>query len=305
MASQSIEKEITGEVVPRWSLEVRLAPQTSEEDIFSCMDALGEGWTSVTVFNPENHPYWRISAHSAGRPCEETASAVLMALGLEPMRIEILPIPDEDWLQKVYEDFPPITLGGFYIYGSHCEDAPPADKIALKIDAATAFGSGEHQTTQGCLKALEGLRAQGFSPARVLDMGCGSGILAIAARKLWPQATVAAVDIDPESARVTQRHAQMNGCNLLVAAGDGYAAPLVAQQGPYELIIANILAGPLIDMAGDLAHHLRAGGFCVLSGLLTSQKDDVTAAHAAHGLVYVQNHEKEGWETLVLRKKAG
>lgn len=287
---------------PRWALEIRLAPQTPEETVFACAEALEDGSTSVSIFNPENHPCWRIVTHSPFRPCEDAARARLEAMGLKPLSLKTEPLPDEDWLQKVYEAFPPIALGGFYIYGSHCQAAPPADRIALKIDAATAFGSGEHQTTQGCLRALENLYTEGFAPAKILDMGCGSGILAIAAKKLWPQAVVAAVDIDPESARVTARHAQMNGCVLLIEAGDGYAAPLVTQQSPYDLIIANILAGPLIDMAGDLARHLGPGGFCVLSGLLTRQKDDVAAAHRAHGLVFAQSHEKEGWETLVLRR---
>lgn len=288
---------------PRWCVEIRINPQMPESDVLACAEALEEGSTSVSIFNPENHPCWRITAHMSVRPVEEDIRARLGAATAQAAQISIATLPDEDWLQKVYEAFPPITLGGFYIYGSHCEGTPPADKIALKIDAATAFGSGEHQTTQGCLLALEGLRAQGFMPEKILDMGCGSGILAIAAKKLWPAAKSVAVDIDPESARVTARHAKMNDCELLIDAGEGYETGIVGENGPYDLIIANILAGPLIDMAGDLARHLGSGGFCVLSGLLTSQKDDVSAAHAAHGLAYVQSHEKQGWESLVLRKK--
>jgi ribosomal protein L11 methyltransferase len=197
-----------------------------------------------------------------------------------------------------------LRIGRFFIHGSHIEEAPPPGTIPLCIDAATAFGSGEHETTKGCLMALEALQEAGHSFKNALDMGCGSGILAIGMTKIWPGIAVAAVDIDPESIVVTARHAAMNGAenDIAAEAGDGYATPLCDARAPYDIIAANILAGPLIDMAGDLARVLAPGGFCVLSGLLGRQQEDVTAAHVRQGLVPVTALALGDWRALVLQK---
>jgi ribosomal protein L11 methyltransferase len=177
--------------------------------------------------------------------------------------------------------------------------------VPLCIDAATAFGSGEHETTKGCLIAFDRL-AETHSFKNALDMGCGSGILAIGMVKIWPGIFATAIDIDPESIIVTKRHAAMNGAADLISmqAGDGYAAPFAQQNAPYDLIGANILASPLIDMAGDLNAVLLPGGFCVLSGLLARQEQDVTAAHTALGLVLADKIELGDWRVLVMRKPA-
>ena len=252
---------------------------------------------------------WKVEMIIAGLPRQEELkkrlAAIESATGFAFHDLTIGKLPDRDWLAHVYESFPPVTAGPFYIFGSHHKDAPPSDKIPLKIDAATAFGSGEHDTTRGCLLALDQLRAQhpGFSNG--LDMGCGSGILAIAAAKLWPGMALLAVDIDHEAVNVTKRHVEFNGVTPRVAAlaGDGYADPAVAKTGPFDLILANILAGPLIDFAGDLARHLKHGGFCVLSGLLKRQAGDVLAAHKHAGLTPVAEFPLNDWQTLVLRKE--
>jgi ribosomal protein L11 methyltransferase len=203
----------------------------------------------------------------------------------------------------VHRYFPPQILGGFYIYGSHSKNAAGPELIPLNIDAATAFGSGEHETTKGCLLLLEGLKnTAGFAPRRGLDMGCGSGILAIAMKKLWPDMAVLAVDIDPESVRVTARHAVMNQTPLKTEAGDGYDAPSVTADGPHDLIAANILAGPLVEMAPALARHLAPGGYAILSGLLARQRQDVNAAHAALGLSPRAELVLGDWAALLFQK---
>lgn len=219
--------------------------------------------------------------------------------------LEISPLPDRDWLAHVYESFPPVIAGSFFIFGSHHEEAPPPDKIPLKIDAATAFGSGEHDTTKGCLLALEHLHRLHPEYKTGLDMGCGSGILAIAAAKLWPDMSLLAIDIDPEAVHVTNRHLAFNNVTdkIRALAGDGYADPSVQKTGPFDLIVANILAGPLIDFAADLAKHLKNGGICVLSGLLKRQAQDVLAAHTQAGLSFESDFPLNDWQTLVLRKK--
>lgn len=215
-------------------------------------------------------------------------------------------LPEKDWLRHVYDNFPPVTVGRFFIYGSHYTGEKPSALVPLQIDAATAFGSGEHETTKACLLAFEELQKRGHSFKNALDMGCGSGILSIGMTKIWPEIKVYAVDIDPESVIVTNRHAAMNGAQNAVCAqaGDGYATPLCLHNKPYDLIAANILAGPLIAMAPALAQALAPKGFCVLSGLLGRQATDVTAAHIATGLEPIHSIALGDWRALVFQKKA-
>lgn len=211
-----------------------------------------------------------------------------------------------NWLEKAYHDFAPFSIGPFFIYGSHYKEGIPQDQIGLLVDAATAFGSGEHETTKGCMQAMLDLKGKGICPWNILDMGTGSGILALAAWKLW-KAPILAVDNDPESVRVTDRHAQMNGVALnktclLTACGDGFNTPEVDQQKPYELILANILAGPVIEMAPDLCKVLDENGYCILSGMLTQQADLVTAAYEGEGLSLKKRYDIGDWSTLVMHK---
>lgn len=211
-----------------------------------------------------------------------------------------------DWLAESYRAFPAFSVGPFYIYGSHCDDEVPQGQMGLNIDAATAFGSGEHGTTKGCLQAMLDMKAVGQCPWNVLDMGTGSGILAIAAWKLW-KTPILAVDIDTESVRVTEHHAQRNGVNLggsclTTQAGDGFSAPLVSQKTPFDLIIANILAGPLIDMAADLAAVSDEKGYVILSGMLNKQADKVLAVYTPLGFTLKQRYDIGEWTSLKLQK---
>lgn len=227
-------------------------------------------------------------------------------LNLKAADFTLHELRDENWLEKTYHAFPPFSVGPFFIYGSHYEGEPPAQQIPLKIDAATAFGSGEHETTKGCLMAMLDLKGKGVCPWNVLDMGTGSGILAIAAWKLW-KSPILAVDNDAESVRVTRVHADMNGVSmnkgcLMTACGDGFHTPAVAQQKPYELILMNILAGPVIEMASDAVSVLDENGYIVLSGMLVEQADLVTAAYEGEGLTFKNRYDIGEWSTLVLQK---
>jgi ribosomal protein L11 methyltransferase len=218
---------------------------------------------------------------------------------------------DTDWLADSYQAFPPFSVGPFYIYGSHYADNPEWDGVpdglmGLQIDAATAFGSGEHGTTKGCLQAMLDLKGAGICPWNVLDMGTGSGILAIAAWKLW-KTPILAVDIDAESVRVTEHHAALNGVNLggsalSTQAGDGFSASLIDTKKPYELVIANILAAPLIDMAGDLAAVVDKPGYVILSGMLVEQAESVLEAYKTHGLHLKDRYDIGEWTSLLLRR---
>ena len=224
---------------------------------------------------------------------------VRAALGKDGWRIEAA--PRVNWLEHSYRQFQPFSVGPFFIYGSHYTDAPPVGALPLQIDAATAFGSGEHGTTAGCLLALGRLKEQGFAPAGILDMGCGSGILAIAAARLWRE-NVTAIDIDAEAVIVTERHAEMNGVTHRIAAsaGDGFAAP--EARGPFGLVIANILAGPLVAMAPDLVRATAPGGAFILSGMLAEQAEDVAAAYHALGCTLAESFPRGDWDAQLWRR---
>lgn len=217
-------------------------------------------------------------------------------------------VPDIDWLENSYKQFPPFSIGPFFIYGSHYNEAPPAGQIPLQIDAATAFGSGEHGTTKGCILAMLDLKEDGVCPWNVLDMGTGSGILALAAWKLW-QTPVLAVDNDAEAVRVAALHQEINGvasgaAAMICAAGEGFAAPVVQEKKPFDLIIANILAGPLCDMALDLAAVSDENGYVILSGILTEQAEKVLQSYEPHGLRLVKRYDIGEWSTLTLQNTA-
>ncbi len=210
------------------------------------------------------------------------------------------PLPQEDWVAAVYQGFPPLVLGRFYIYGSHIQEMPPPGLIPLKIDAATAFGSGQHESTEGCLKALTAL-AEEHEFKAPLDMGCGSGILALAMARLW-EAPILACDNDPEAVRVTLENARINRLENLIEAcvSEGFSS---IKNKTFDLMAANILAGPLCQMAGDAAKSLQPGGYIVLAGLLNRQAEDVIDAYRSVGTKFVDQLFIGDWSTLIMRKE--
>lgn len=231
----------------------------------------------------------------------------LPAIDLSDLAIEAL--PEINWLEVSYAGFQPFALGPFFIYGSHSRDTatPPAGALTLEIDAATAFGSGEHGTTAGCLLAMDKLRSQGLAPQTCLDMGTGSGILAIGAARLWPELRSWAVDNDPECIVVTDRHRDFNDIphdQLVSFVSEGFDDPRVQAQAPYDLVIANILASPLIAMAADLATATAKDGYLILSGLLIEQQDDVMAAYTAQNMKLVEGATRDEWAILTLAHAA-
>ncbi|HIJ64037.1 MAG TPA: 50S ribosomal protein L11 methyltransferase [Rhodospirillaceae bacterium] len=231
---------------------------------------------------------------------EDRLALAAAAVGLPPPPAAIERIVDTDWVSANLRDFPPIRAGRFFVHGSHFDARPPGGSVPLQIDAGTAFGSGEHATTQGCLAAIDRLlRRRRFR--RPLDLGCGSGILAIAMAKAGRGARVRAADIDPTAVRVAALNARTNRARISVQPSDGYRSRFLRRHRPYDLVTANILARPLASMAADLSRHLAVGGFAVLSGLLVGQERLVLAAHRRHGLALAFRLRINGWSTLVLR----
>ena len=215
-------------------------------------------------------------------------------------RITVERVAPEEWARATELRLPPVTAGRFVVHGSHARDLVPAGAVPIEIDAGLAFGSGEHATTQSCLVAIDRLARQ-WRFARVLDVGCGSGVLAIAAAKCWA-AAVLAVDNDPIAVRVARGNAELNGVGQRVRTElvDGYGHPRVRRLRPYDLILANILADPLIELAPALRAHLAPGGRAVLSGLLDRQAEAVIAAHRSQGLRLLEHVQNGPWAALVL-----
>lgn len=212
-------------------------------------------------------------------------------------------IEQQDWLAQVARSFPPLSIGRFFVHGSHSEETPPTGALTIQVDAGAAFGSGEHGTTSRCLMAMEWL-ARRHSASSILDMGCGSGILAIAAAKLW-RAPVLAADIDEVAVRVTQENVRINRVQHQVdcVVSDGYANERIRRRAPYDLIVANILARPLMSLAPDLARNLAPNGVAILSGLLASQEAMVMQAHRLQGLTLRKRFLGQEWCTLVVSRR--
>jgi ribosomal protein L11 methyltransferase len=215
---------------------------------------------------------------------------------------------DIDWLAASYKQFPAFSVGPFFIYGSHHNqenDAIPDGQTGLQIDAATAFGSGEHGTTKGCLLAILDLDEDGVCPWNVLDMGAGSGILGIAAWKIW-KTPVLSVDNDEEAVRVACRHRELNhvpsgSTGMICKAGNGFATKSVQEKKPFDLVIANILAVTLKGMAGDLHAVCDKNAHVILSGILTRQVQEVLDVYALYGFNLAKRYDISGWATLVFR----
>lgn len=255
----------------------------------------------------EANGVWTFEILFDGQPDMEEMQRRLLVLemlhGAKAREVKSEKVEQVDWLLHTARSFPPLTIGRFYVHGSHVEEPVPTGLIAIQVDAGAAFGSGEHGTTSCCLEALDWL-AKKRNFRAILDMGCGSGILAIAAVKLW-KTTVVAVDIDPVAVRVTDENAQINRetTRLITGVSDGYTGDKVKKGAPYELIVSNILARPLIEFAPHLYKNLADGGYAVLSGLLTSQEQQVLNAHVQQGLALEKRFVNGEWCTLVLKKK--
>lgn len=239
-------------------------------------------------------------------PPDPQAIAALLPFPSDPAQWRGETLPDRDWLAHVHAGYPPFSVGRFFVRESHRSENPPPGAILLTIDAVTAFGSGAHGTTKGCLEALCDLKGRGFSPRSLLDMGTGSGILGIAAWMLW-RCPVLAVDIERESVRVACRHRAMNAvpsgpAGMVCKQGGRFDIRAIADRRPFDLILANILAAPLRSMAEDLCAALAPGGYAVLSGMLREQADDVLAAYAPFGGTLDTRIDREEWSSLILVK---
>jgi ribosomal protein L11 methyltransferase len=216
--------------------------------------------------------------------------------------VTVEPLPDQDWIKLSQEGLPPVRAGRFFVYGAHDAGQVPHGVIPMKIEAGLAFGTGHHETTALCLATLSDL-AKRHAFCNVLDLGCGTGLLAIGAAKLWRKSVLAS-DIDPVAIEVTEENAAANGVAPLIHAvtADGMTSPAITARAPFDLIIANILAGPLTQLAPGIARALAKGGMLVLSGLLTWQENLVVSFYTPHRLILRARRRDGPWSALVLER---
>jgi ribosomal protein L11 methyltransferase len=259
--------------------------------------------TGVGVFEIEDDSgLWEVGAYFLEPPNEALLDVLALAFNAKPFALSEL--PEIDWVAKVRRELSPVEAGRFFVYGSHDADKVPAGRIALQIEATVAFGTGHHGTTLGCLRAFDRLYEAGFRPAKVADIGCGTAVLAMAAASVLPDALVIASDIDEVAVDVAEANVAINGLDgrieCLEAAG--FAHPRLAAAAPYDLVFANILKGPLVELAPDMARHVAPQGLIILSGLLAVQAEAVTAAYVANGFTPLERDDIGEWSTLVLRR---
>lgn len=289
---------------PLWLVEL-IVPAAGFATFQSVLDPFAE---AVSIFEAEGGKAWRISGYAQAEPdrgaLEAAARLVASAAGMGVPAIRIERLAARDWVAENRRLLQPVCAGAFFVAPTHYDGPVPEDAIAIVLDAGPAFGAGTHETTRGCLEAITQLAAHNdFAPERLLDLGCGSGILAIAMAKRWGR-PVRAVDHDPIAVETARENAARNGVGDLVeaVAGDALAGETLGGEGYWDLVAANILAGPLIEMAPALAAAIAPGGVVMLSGLLSDQVPAVRAAYEAGGLALADTVRLGEWPTLVMRR---
>jgi len=258
--------------------------------------------TGVGVFEMEDGSgLWEVGGYFEESPDVGALALLAAAMGAKPFTVSEL--PETDWVAHVRRELSPVAAGRFFVFGSHDADKVPADAEPLLIEAAMAFGTGHHGTTLGCLRALDRLATDGFIGRRVVDIGCGTAVLAMAAARIW-DAPVLASDIDEVAVDVAKANVTANALDGRVTCVEaaGFDHPVLAQAAPFDLVFANILKGPLVALAPDMAQALQPGGYAILSGILNEQADNVVEVYARSGINLVQRDSIVDWTTLTLQR---
>jgi ribosomal protein L11 methyltransferase len=262
-----------------------------------------EGQAAIAAFEGPGGR-WDITVHFADPPDQASIRELVgIAAGDEvACAISFDTVEAKDWVKATLGELVPVRAGRFMVHGRHDRERVPPNKLGIEIEAALAFGTGHHGTTRGCLLLLDEV-LKAYSPRRVLDLGTGTGVLAIAAAKAL-RGKVLASDIDPLSVRVAAENARLNGAGDLVetVTASGFSAPQFRERRPFDLVLANILANPLRQMATPMSRHLAPQGLVILSGLLPHQAGAVVAAYRARGFVLKRHIGIEGWSSLLMRK---
>ncbi len=275
------------------------------EALGEALERLPDAPMGVGVFELEDGSgLWEVGGYFS-QPPDQTGLAILaVAFGANPFAVSRL--DDTDWVAQVRRELHPVRAGRFVVHGGHDADQIGAHEIGLRIEAAMAFGTGHHATTQGCLLALDRIAQVGLVAERVADIGCGTGVLAMAAVRRF-RAFAVASDIEDVAAATAAANARVNRIAppLVAVCAPGFRNPVIRRTAPYDLIFANILAGALKRLAPEIARHLAPQGIAVLSGLLAAQAAGVAAVFRGHGLRVVATVTLAGWTTLLVASRRG
>jgi ribosomal protein L11 methyltransferase len=277
----------------------------SEDEAAQAAAILGEapGFESISLVTLEEAGQWFLECYDDGALAPGELAAALANAGMAALSETSAAVPDSDWVAETQKALPPVRAGRFIVHGSH-DRARAFSRWAIEIDAGRAFGTAHHGTTKGCLLAIGRLPAI-VKPRAILDLGTGSGVLAIAAAKAFShRARVAAADIDPIAVEVARENCRRNGAveSISLTVGDGRKPACAYAQAPYGIVVANILARPLLKLAPRMRELTSLGGVLILSGLLSGQAREIVARYAATGFRLIQRLDLEGWATLTLRR---
>lgn len=279
----------------------------TKDQAYALVDAVSERddlALTVSAHENEDTGEWFFEATCDSPPNLEAFNELARQVLGGEVTFSVEPIdPEINWVAKSLEGLAPVIAGGFYVYGSHESGPIPEGLTPMRIDAAQAFGTGHHETTTGCLEAIEAI-LKTKSPSSMIDVGTGTGVLAIALAKRTGK-KVLATDIDPIAVTTTDDNAVDNGVPDLIDSleATGLDHPGIAARAPYDLVVANILAGPLTELAPGMGVITMAGGTAVLSGILNTQADGVIAAYEKAGFILRDHLKRKDWTTLVLEKQ--
>lgn len=286
-----------------WTAFATAPDRAAAERLADALEALDPAPSGVGAFEIEDGAgLWEVGGYFEARP-DGVALAILAAsCGTQDFLVSKL--PDTDWVSKVRRELSPVRAGRFVVHGGHDADHVSPNLIRLRIEAAMAFGTGHHETTLGCLLALDALAKRLPPPRRIADIGCGTAVLAMAAAKRWRRPVIAA-DIDPQAAAVARANVRVNGVGgvVRVLCAPGFRAAALREGPPFDLIFANILARPLRRLAPDMARRAAPGGRIVLSGIMDRQAAAVAAVYRGHGFMPESALRLGQWSTLVMRKR--
>ncbi|SLN51102.1 50S ribosomal protein L11 methyltransferase [Roseisalinus antarcticus] len=288
--------------MPTYTAITQTESEAPAQALGEALEALSPEPTGVAVLEMEDGSgLFEVGAYFDERP--DDIALALLAAAHGARQFVTSELPDTDWVAKVRRDLAPVEAGRFFVHGSHDADRVPPDSIPLLIEAAMAFGTGHHGTTLGCLRALDRLVADGLVKSSVIDVGCGTAVLAMAAASVWP-GEVLASDIDSVAVEVAEANVVANGLagRVRCIEAAGFDAPEIAAAAPFDLIFANILKGPLLALAPSIAGAAAAGAHVILSGLLNAQAEEIIAAYGDNGLTLLGHDEIGDWSTLVFRR---
>ncbi|KRS12992.1 ribosomal protein L11 methyltransferase [Roseovarius atlanticus] len=289
--------------MPTFTALTTLSGKSEAEALGEALERLTPEPTGVGVFELEDGSgLWEVGGYFEAEP--DAAGLALLASLHGAKDFIVSELPETDWVAKVKRELTPVVAGRFFVYGSHDADKVPDDALPLLIEASMAFGTGHHGTTLGCLKALDRLNADAGAQDSVLDLGCGTAVLAMAAARVWPEADILASDIDAVAVEVAEVNVAANDLvgRVTCLEAEGLDHPGIAGAAPFDLVFANILKAPLIALAPGITQALKPGGYVILSGILNEQADEVAAVYTEAGNSVVSRDQIGEWTTIMTRK---